>query len=451
MIVDILSSLIVFIYLCIKSYRRPVVFFALFFVLFFFFWRLLSSAYVSSLEGLIPTEGGNSIIIYNRYSGLAFAACIFITSFAWFWVFSLGKIGKSQLPSNTRRFSNQLSKTLVEVFYLACIFFVIGLFISLFLIGIIPLFSGMERFEYAENHAGILHQFLFSHGRAGIFWMGAFFIRPVLENKMPDGRFLFLLGIILFYAFIVGHRFSGFFQFISFFILPSSLFFLINKELRKIIIKKIFPYISILLLVLLLTVIYAILNSYLNVRVSNAELTGLEALTERLFVQPVHLWWATWDRLLDDVWQPAFAITFIFSTALVGGRNAGIQYLMVQELGIDRAEELLLQGTQLQGGYPEILFEVFGIYYGFIAVFFTALLVAYSAKLIVLNFAAGKVIATTAALYVFQGISLVILGGMIEFFVAWTYWVKVSALILAMIFEPSIYSYNKLKTEHQKQ
>ena len=33
---------------------------------------------------------------------------------------------------------------------------------------------------------------------------------------------------------------------------------------------------------------------------------------------------------------------------------------MVQELGIDRAEELLLQGTQLQGGYPEILFEVFG-------------------------------------------------------------------------------------------
>ena len=80
MIVDILSSLIVFIYLCIKSYRRPVVFFVLFFVLFFFFWRLLSSAYVSSLEGLIPTEGGNSIIIYNRYSGLAFAACIFITS-----------------------------------------------------------------------------------------------------------------------------------------------------------------------------------------------------------------------------------------------------------------------------------------------------------------------------------------------------------------------------------
>ena len=445
MIIDILSSLLVFVYLFIKSYKRPAAFFALFFVLFFFFWRLLSAAYVSSLEGLIPTEGGDSAIIYNRYSGLAFAICIFITSFTWFWIFSLGEVGKYQLPLNTRKFSNQLSKIIVEFFFLISVFFLIGLFISLFLNGVIPLFSGMERFEYSENHAGVLHQFLFSHGRAGIFWMGAFFIRPVLENRMPDTRFLFLLGIILFYAFIVGHRFSGFFQFISFFILPSSLFFLIEKDLRKIITKKILPYVMIFSLVLALIVIYAILNSYLNVRVSNAELTGLESLAQRLFVQPVHLWWATWDRLLDNIWQPAFAITFIFSLASIGGRNAGIQYLMVQELGIERAEELLLQGTQLQGGYPEILFEIFGIYYGFIAVFFTAILVGYSAKLIVLNFAAGKVIATTAALYVFHGLSIVILGGMIEFFIAWTYWVKVSVLILAMIFEPSIYSYNKWK------
>lgn len=74
-----------------------------------------------------------------------------------------------------------------------------------------------------------------------------------------------------------------------------------------------------------------------------------------------------------------------------------MQLLMMKNLALDRAAELLDMGQQYTGGFPEVLFELLGPW--------------------------------------FARFSLLLVSGILNFLVAWTFWLKCSMLAVAYIVE----------------
>ena len=54
------------------------------------------------------------------------------------------------------------------------------------------------------------------------FWWGVMFAAERLRNRRIDIRYLGMLGLLMLYMFLTGNRFSAFYSFGSFFVVPLA-------------------------------------------------------------------------------------------------------------------------------------------------------------------------------------------------------------------------------------
>jgi hypothetical protein len=320
----------------------------------------------------------------------------------------------------------------------------IGLFYDLFRLGTIPVLEGVERYDYL---GGVFHQFVVTYTFLVAFIIGFCVVRARILLGVWDLRFFWIVLLLFFYLVLTGHRFGSFYVVVSFALVPFAALYVaprIGVEVsdarnvrslgQRIVRSRAAA--GFFALTLGLIVLGAMANSLLNVRF-DAEVTPLEVLRQRFLIQPVHLYWLTWDRLqLPDGTDAAAAFDFMFRNPFDAARNTGIQYLMFINLGLERASQVYgVQGVDYAGGYPEILIELVGVGTGLLAAAGISALVAWLYRLSVGGVARGHFATSVLALYVCFGVLSFFLGGMINFLTVWTYWIKVGGLIFFVVVE----------------
>jgi predicted outer membrane lipoprotein len=176
-----------------------------------------------------------------------------------------------------------------------------------------------------------------------------------------------------------------------------------------------------------------VLNSVINVREYD---DPLRLIMQRTMVQPVELWWMTWKDIgVGSHPGPAAMWNSLFVNPIDPARNTSIQALMLINVGDDRTRELLAMGQQYAGGYPEVLFELFGPYLALPVAAAFGLVTALLLRLVVTATCQGRAFTALLALYVYFGFSLMYIGGMLNFLLAWTFWLKLLALAVACAIE----------------
>ena len=111
---------------------------------------------------------------------------------------------------------------------------------------------------------------------------------------------------------------------------------------------------------------------------------------------------------------------------------------MIQDLGYSRASELLDAGQQYAGGYPEILLELVGFAPGLAFALMFALISAWILRFTIFSLAAGRLLTAIMAVYIYFGTSLLYIGGMLNFVLAASYWIKILVLLGCHYFETSL-------------
>src|SRR5262249_41893289 len=149
------------------------------------------------------------------------------------------------------------------------------------------------------------------------------------------------------YLFMVGHRFSAFYAYSSFFIIPLGAIML-QRQASGRSVGSLFPtkslrYFGFIAAACALLVIVAISYSYLIVRGFEGDQL-LAKLTQRLLVQQGEMWWMTYERiLLRGDWDVALAFNRLFIDPFDPARNSTMQFLMELALPQSRAHLILAQ------------------------------------------------------------------------------------------------------------
>lgn len=438
-----ISALLALVLLIVFCVRWPAAAVASCFLLFAFAWRLVAAAYLDAggpvfaeeLNGLVGGPGAGSAF------GIAIALAV--TGFA--WVFRPAAFAGRLVQPPLR--VGQKAVTLGDAMFWIAALFVLALYADMARRGVVPLFAHMERYEYATKHAGGLHLWLFTYGQLLAMQMGSLLVYPRLLGQPPDWRFLGLFVAIMAYCLLTGHRFSAFYSFGAFFLMPVAAVLLLRERGRLpaqapdgTMIGRWLGRKSTWLalgVIGLLVIGGALAHSFFVVRDYGDQAT--EKFIQRLLIQPVQLWWLTWERVagLGD-WRPEAAANFMFEDPLEPGRNTGIQWLMLRALGPDRAGQLLSQGQQYAGGFPEVFFELFGVGWAWVAMVPVSLVCAWLLRAWLIALIAGRFVTSFLAAYVFYTLSIVYGGGMLNFLVAWTFWIKVAAFVAALWLERSL-------------
>lgn len=317
------------------------------------------------------------------------------------------------------------------------------LFANMLRVGPIPLFAGIDRIDY-NLMAGPVHRNAYELNFIVFYSLGALTILPRINSKDFDIRPVVLAVILLVYWVLTGNRFSIFFSAISFFSMPLATVLVMRRAgmVRDLGQASIVTRLlsakaprAIASIIVLGCVIGLVFNSYYNVR---SYRDPLQEIQERIFVQPVELWAAQWDRVdFSKLHLSVNRLAFdqIFLNPIDPTRNTTVQYLMTEELGYFRSMELAQLGQQYNGGYPEVHFSLFS---SWIALFtlplcgmLTALLLRYVIVLLCRNMIASSIM----AMYVYFGFLLHYVGGYITFFLSPSYWVKIVLLLIALLWE----------------
>lgn len=403
--------------------------------------RLVSTAYIDVAGPLYAVQ------LFRQIGGIGSAMPI-ITVFImlvmvilWF-VFRRSKVKK--LLSKQTHFSiyQKFMLNCMFVFYLVYVF---ALYVELLMRGNIPLFTHLERYQYADLVAGPFYHITIVYGFLLGSGIGLGFVYPRLHGKQFDFRFIFILPLFFAYFVLTGHRFSAFFGYTAFFLLTFSSYFMMKQSStlpplysrERIVLRLMKSKFSIWVigLFLLLTISGVLYNSMVNVRAYDFP---LEMLIQRILIQPAELWWDSWYRIFhQDDFTPGFAWYLMFEDPFDDERNTGIQYLMVKSLGFDLAESILIQGAQYAGGYPEVLLELFGwgsVPVAFIFAVVTALLI----RKVNVSVCQGQFLTAILSVYVYYGFTLLYVGGMLNFLLVFSFWLKIVALIIVSYLEGEI-------------
>ena len=327
------------------------------------------------------------------------------------------------------------------VFYALCVF-AIAVYAQM-LAGPIPLLQGIDRLEYDNDIAGRLHNFLKDNNFLIAFLLGLTMVQPRLAGgDLRPGAIGLLVAFMIYFA-LTGNRFSAFFAFASFFVIPlSALLFRRHygtlappPRRRHALVRFVVSPLarSLLTVVAGLAVLALLINSVVNVRGYD---DPANLFFQRIFVQPIELWWATWadmqaygDNSFDSAWYE------LFVNPIDASRNTSVRMLMINSLGYERALELADQGNQFAGGYPEVLFELLGPWRALPAALVFGVITALLLRLVVVSVCHGRIATATVGLYVFFGFTLLYIGGMLNFLIVWTYWVKCAALLVVWLIE----------------
>lgn len=319
-------------------------------------------------------------------------------------------------------------------------------YLDMLRVGVIPVLSGMDRTEY-ELIAGPTYSILYNNGFLFTMAMGFLMVLPRLQGGRLDVKFLFLFGALMVFWVLTGNRFSIFYRELCFFALPSAavVWMIDAGVLGKRRARDVWAaFGSSRLLVPLAMVIISVViggllfNSYYNVR---GYADPVFEMTQRIVVQPVEIYLSTFEtETLNRFTVNWEAFDFLFSSQIAGTANTSMPYLMSLEIGYFRALELIEAGTQFAGGYPEILLVLVGGWFALPVMLVAGLISVGLLRLSVVSMARGHLMTALASIYVYFGFTLLYIGGMLNFLIAPTFWIKVAFLVLAKLFEERMLS-----------
>jgi hypothetical protein len=118
-------------------------------------------------------------------------------------------------------------------------------------------------------------------------------------------------------------------------------------------------------------------------------------------------------------------------------RNTTIQFLMINAIGPVRSHEILVQGSQYTGGFPEVLFELFGPVATWLVLLIAGLVTGLLLLLVLRAVIEGHFLTAFLGMFVLFGPLLLAVAGMMNFVFPWTYWAKIAALLGAVALERS--------------
>lgn len=402
-----------------------------------FIWRVISVSYIGAfgpvfseeLEGYIGP--GLAVLPLVACQGLVIVALL--VSFRSPRLEALALDSRDRLAAIVPPGRFDLS----NLAFWAVLAYVLGLWIELWLRGPIPLLSGIERFDYTRQYGGPLHQRLIEWGPMLAFQLGLFMTLPAIRGGRFDLRFAALFGALLIYLFVVGHRFSSFYAYSSFFIIPVGAMLLQprQKGVERRSSTRILLYLTLAAAGLVVLVAAALIHSYTVVRGAEIDLLRFK-LTQRILVQQGEMWWATYERVfIHGDWDGALAMFRLFVEPFNPSSNSTMQYLMEQALPLDRAHALLKQGQTYTGGWPEVLFEIGGPAGGFFLVAASAILFSEFMFLLtrcIIEERYATCFFLTPLLY---AAATYVLSGMVNSFVQLTFMVKLAVAILVYVME----------------
>ena len=408
-----------------------------FFLLFGFITRVVSIAYIDLAGPLYSQQLGTYV------GGTAAATPMFVVAVGIVLLMLWLLIDPRWFAAHAAPLPTLATRVTDKLLFPVMALFVAALYIDMFQRGVIPLLVGMERFDYTRLYAGPFHVFLFDTLFMVAFFTGYGFVRPRFEGRALDLRYLGILIAFYAYFLLTGHRVSAFFTMTTWFLIPVAAAVMMARvgalppapdsvrQRRLMLGLKAFT--PLLATGLAVTIAFSLYNSLVNVRGYE---DPAEAFVQRSLVQPTELWWTTWDASCSSCdASDSLAWQLMFDEPLDATRNTGIQFLMVKALGYDRSSELLDLGEQFAGGYPEVLYELLGPILVVPAMLVFATLTVALMRLIMLAVATGRVLTMVFAVYVYYGFSLLYIGGMLNFALAWTFWVKLGALAAFWLIE----------------
>ena len=418
--------------------KRPELGMIFFFVLFAFAWRLVSVLYIDLSGPVFSDQLARDI--GPGIAALPMALSQGIVVMAMLFSFRRQRLRKlvgpdgaglaSWLPPG--RFS------LSDFAFLAVAVFVVALWVELLVRGQIPLFAGIERFDYTRLYGGPLHRRLLEWGPMLAFQVGVFFAIPLLHGARPDRRFGALFASLLLYLFLAGHRFSALYAYSSFFVIPIGAV-LIGRQAKspfqkEIVSKGMLGYLAAAGLALVVLIAGAIAYSYIVVRGEGAEL--MEKLSQRVLVQQGEMWWMTYDRVfLQDDWSGRFAAYKLFVDPFDPSRNSTMQFLLELALPLQRAHYIIAQGAAYTGGWPEVFFELGGPIGGFALVALSAIVFSEFVFLMTRCIVQERFATCFFLTPILFALSIMVVSGMVNSFVQITFLVKVAAALVVYVTE----------------
>ena len=433
--------------LCILfvSAYRPVILISFFFILFTLVWRTAATMFIDLTGPVLSSQT-------DRYIGPGLATPLHVLAY----VITLAPFFLLLRPAAVQAWVNDADRsraapdmvTLSGVTIVLSLVFVGYLYVDLIRIGSIPLFARIERFVYTTQYAGAAHRWLILYGNFVTFWWGVMFAAERLRNRRIDIRYLGMLGLLMLYMFLTGNRFSAFYSFGSFFVIPLAgviavkvrdrrsavPFAWIGKAFQR---RDLIAFSAVVVLAAIVSCV-GIYNNLVNVRQFHGDEIASQ-FWERLLVQPSELGWISYQRVFNSgQWQPDRVFDFLFQAPLDASRNTTPQFLMLETIGEPRTYEHISGGFQFAGGFPEIFFELFGPFYAWPFIFGAGYIAAGLSALIVKGVIQGRYASTFLSLYVLFGFYVMYIGGMLNFIITPVYWLKIAALAIALLMEASL-------------
>ncbi|EJN12813.1 hypothetical protein PMI42_03819 [Bradyrhizobium sp. YR681] len=413
---------------------RPGLVMIAFLVLFAFVWRLISVFYIDAFGPVFSEQ-------LERYVGPGLAALPFVASQALVIAALLVSFRPQRLRALASGTRGGLAAMLPpgrfdlsNIAFWTVLAYVLGLWIELRLRGPIPLFAGIERFDYTRQYGGPLHQRLIEWGAMLAFQLGLFMTMPAMRGRGFDLRFAALFGAVLIYLFVVGHRFSSFYAYSSFFIIPvGALLLREGADQRRF--PRILRYFALAAAGLVALIVVALIHSYTVVRGSEIDQLRFK-LTQRILVQQGEMWWATYERVfVHGDWNGALAMFKLFVAPFNPSSNSTMQFLMEQSLPLDRTYTLLTQGQTYTGGWPEVLFEVGGPVEGFFLVAGSAILFSEFMFLLTRCMIQERYVTCFFLTPILYAVSICVVSGMVNSFIQVTFMVKLAMAVLVYVME----------------
>ena len=420
---------------------RPILGFAFFFIFFQIYLRTFASLFLDAFGPVYAIELGDDV--GGTGATFGWAICCMLTTLIVAAVLSPRSVAAGLLPADDPPL-RKASFTLGDLGVWATLGLLFALFVDMLSGGVIPLFDGLERWEYTENFAGPVHRWFFEYGILYTFILGALSVYPRVRGGETDLRFVGLLGALFLYCILAGHRFSIFYALGAYFVLPRALVYFPGVKpadpysrgrhvWRRLLTSRLARVAA--ALVVLAGLSGAIINSLLNVRGFAPALAAL-SFAQRALVQPQQFWFLTYDRVLvNNDYDTSRTFDFLFFDAIDPTRNTTVQYLMSLALGEARTQVILDQGAQYAGGFPEIAFELSGPYFGWILVVLQAVATAAMLRELLRSIYEGRFVSMFAVLYVLYALFITYIGGMLNNYVVLTFWVKVTFMFAALLLE----------------
>lgn len=414
-----------------------------FFFLFAFVWRLSSVLYIDLFgpvfaDQLVQDIGpGMAAIPIAISQGLVAAALLF--SFRQHRVRQIICANESTAV----RWSPLARFSLPDIAFWAAALFIVALWIELLVRGQIPLFSGIERFDYTRLYGGPLHRRLMEWGAMLAFQLGMFFSVPLLHGRKTDWRFGALFGSLIVYLFLAGHRFSSFYLYASFFIMPIGAVVIGRQAISlfrdEVISWRMIRHLTVAGLTLLILTAIAVAYSYIVVRGEGTEL--LAKLSQRILVQQGEMWWMTYKRVfLHGEWNGSLAAYKLFVDPFDPSRNSTMQLLMELALPLRRAHYIIAQGSGYTGGWPEVFFELGGPIGGFFLVGLSAIVFSEFMFLMTRCIVQERFATCFFLTPILFALSLTMVSGMVNSFIQMTFLIKVSVAVVVYLVENNLRS-----------